>query len=384
MKEDKKIVVAGLICLDLTPQFTGERATDFYELLQPGKIVNAKGITVSGGGAVSNTGLSLVKLGGNVHLMTKLGNDFFGELLEKELDSYPVAKTILHTDEAATSYTIVIAVPGYDRLFIHDVGCNDFLNWEELDYDVIQEASIFHFGYPQSMKRFYYDNASELVKMYQRVKKLGTATSLDMALADPREEAGKVNWRNAVERVIPYVDIFLPSVEELSYAIDQEGFQRLNQEAARQKKSFAEVVSLKYVKMLADRLLLWGGRIVLIKCGVQGMFLKTASQERLQEIGGGLAEHVTDWGDQELYMPCFEPDCVRSGTGAGDVSIAAFLLALQRAYPMKRCVELAAAAGAACVASYDAWSEIPSLEALNRKIEEGWKQHAQRIKETEE
>lgn len=83
-------------------------------------------------------------------------------------------------------------------------------------------------------------------------------------------------------------------------------------------------------------------------------------------------------------MPCFEPDCVRSGSGAGDVSIAAFLLAMQKAYPMRRCVELAAAAGASCVASYDAYREIPSLEVLNQRIDQGWKQHPQRIKETEE
>ncbi len=382
--EDKKIVVAGLICLDLTPQFTDGKVTDFYEMLQPGKVVNAKGITISGGGTVSNTGLSLARLGGNVHLMTKLGNDFFGELLEKELNAYPVMTTILHTDQADTSYSIVLAVPGYDRIFVHDVGCNAVFSWEELDYNKIQEAGIFHFGYPQSMKRFYQDNGAELVKMYQRIKKLGVATSLDMALAAPGSEASRVDWKLAVKQVIPYVDIFLPSVEELSSAIDKEYFHQLNQEAVKQNKSFAEVVSLEYVKKLADTLMEWGGRIVLIKCGVQGMFLKTASWEDIQTIGGGLGEQLVDWGSQELYMPCFEPDCVRSGSGAGDVSIAAFLLAMQKAYPMRRCVELAAAAGASCVASYDAYREIPSLEVLNQRIDQGWKQHPQRIKETEE
>ena len=118
----------------------------------------------------------------------------------------------------------------------------------------------------------------------------------------------------------------------------------------------------------------WGGKIVLIKCGTQGMFLKTASQEALQEIGGGLTEAFENWCSQELFMPCFEPECVKSGTGAGDVSIAAFLLALQRKYSLKRCVELAAASGASCVASYDALSNIPRLEELNYKIEQGWRQ----------
>lgn len=380
---DKKIVVAGLICLDLTPQFPAVRTADFYEMLQPGKTVNTKGITISGGGAVSNTGLGLAKLGGNAHVMAKLGNDFFGELLKRELQGYSVEATLRYTDEAATSYSVVVAIPGYDRLFIHDTGSNTVFSWEELDYGVIEEAEIFHFGYPQNMKCFYRNNGSELIKMYQKVKELGTATSLDMAVADMRGEAGQVDWKMTVKQVTPYVDIFVPSVEELSYAIDPEGFREISKKAAEQKKSFEEIVSLEYVRKLASTLLAWGGKIVLIKCGVQGMFLKTASREVLETVGGTLAERLEHWGSKEIYIPCYEPDCVRSGSGAGDVSIAAFLLALQRAYPVRRCVELAAAAGATCVASYDAYREIPALEELNEKLERGWKQSSRRMKEIE-
>ncbi|MCI9251784.1 MAG: carbohydrate kinase family protein [Lachnospiraceae bacterium] len=371
--EDKKIVVAGLVCVDVTPQFPHKNTRDFHELLQPGKVVGTKGITISAGGAVANTGLGIAKLGGSVHLMTKIGNDFLGDFLEREFKKYSVSSTILHTDQGSTSYSIVLAVPGYDRIFLHDTGCNDCFSWRELDDQVIREACIFHFGYPQSMRRFYQNSAKELIEMYRHIKELGTATSLDMAVAAPGGEASRVNWCDAVKGVIPYVDIFLPSIEELSCAVDPAGFLELNKKAAEQKKSFAEVVSLEYVKEQAGRLMEWGGKIVLIKCGTQGMFLKTASREALLEIGGGLTEAFENWGSQEIFMPCFEPECVKSGTGAGDVSIAAFLLALQRKYPLKRCVELAAASGASCVASYDALSNIPRLEELNYKIEQGWR-----------
>lgn len=372
--EDKKIVVAGLVCADVTPQFPNENRYDICELLRPGKVAGTKGITISAGGAVANTGLGIAKLGGNVHLMTKTGNDFFGEFLEKEFKKYPVSSTILHTDQGSTSYSVVLAVPGYDRIFLHDTGCNDSFSWRELDDQVIREACIFHFGYPQSMRMFYRNGAAELIEMYQHVKMLGTATSLDMAIAAPGGEASLVDWRSVVKRVIPYVDIFLPSIEELSCALDPAGFRELNRKAAEQNKSFAEVVPLEYVREQAGRLTEWGGKIVLIKCGTQGMFLKTGTQKTLSKAGGGLAEAFENWGDQEIFMPCFEPECVKSGTGAGDVSIAAFLLALQRKYPLKRCVELAAAAGASCVASYDALSNIPKLEELNHKIEQGWRQ----------
>ena len=57
--EDKKIVVAGLVCVDVTPQFPHKNTRDFHELLQPGKVVGTKGITISAGGAVANTGLGI-------------------------------------------------------------------------------------------------------------------------------------------------------------------------------------------------------------------------------------------------------------------------------------------------------------------------------------
>lgn len=371
--ENKKIVVAGLVCVDVTPQFPEKKEKDLYELLQPGKVVGTKGITISAGGAVANTGLGIAKLGGSVHLMTKIGNDFLGEFLEREFKKYPISSTVLHTDQGSTSYSIVLAVPGYDRIFLHDTGCNDCFSFRELDDREIREACIYHFGYPQSMRTFYQNNGTELIEMYRHVKALGTATSLDMAIADPEGEAGHIDWCSVVKEVIPYVDIFLPSIEELSCGIDPKGFLELNKKAAEQNKSFAEAVPREYVKEQADRLIDWGGKIVLIKCGTQGMFLKTASQNALREIGGGLAKNIENWGDREIFMPCFEPERVRSGTGAGDVSIAAFLLAMQRKYSLKRCVELAAAAGASCVASYDALSNIPQLEELDHKIERGWR-----------
>ncbi len=381
--ERKRIVVAGEVCADLTPVFPDENA-DFYELLQPGKLVNATGLMMSAGGAVSNTGLGLSRLGADVHLIMKTGKDFLGEFLEEEMKKYPVTSSILKTDQRETAYSVVIAIAGYDRVFLHDTGSSDLLSWEEMDYDLIREACIFHFGYPPALRMFYLNDGNDLIQMYRKIKEMGTATSLDMSLPSPQSEAGRVNWRKVITEVIPYVDIFLPSIEELSYAMDRNGFQKINRMAMQQKKSFAEVVSLDYATELADELIQIGGKIVLVKCGSQGMILKTADRERLLNVGGGLGENLDGWTCQEIYIPCFEPDCVRSGTGAGDISIAAFLLALQRNYPIRRCVELAAAAGAVCVSTYDALSGIPSLEILNQRIEAGWRHSNEQRKETEE
>lgn len=369
---NKPIVVAGLVCVDITPQFDRTVSYDPHTFFQPGKLIRTEGVTVSAGGAVSNTGLALAKLGAKVHLMYMVAEDAFGDLITQQLESYHVPVTRLVTDQAATSYTVVLALPGHDRLFLHDVGANDIVTADDFDYDVIRDTCIFHFGYPQSMRQFYRDGAEDLIRMYRRVHEMGVVTSMDMALAEASSESGQMDWPTAVRQVLPYVDFFEPSLEELCISVDPENYARWDRQARAVGKAMPELVPRSYVMELADRLMEWGARVVLIKCGSKGMYLRTAPQDRLDTIGGGLAENLRGWGDQKLFLPCFQVEHVCSGTGAGDTSIAGFLYAIQRGFPLRRCVELAAATGATCVTSYDALSAIGTLDSLNEKIEQGW------------
>lgn len=71
----EKIVVAGHICLDITPVFLSEKAQPLQEVLIPGKLVQMRDVNISTGGAVANTGLALRVLGADVRLMGKIGNE---------------------------------------------------------------------------------------------------------------------------------------------------------------------------------------------------------------------------------------------------------------------------------------------------------------------
>ena len=51
-----KIIVAGHICLDITPVFSPEKAQPLSSVLIPGKLVQMKDVNISTGGAVANTG----------------------------------------------------------------------------------------------------------------------------------------------------------------------------------------------------------------------------------------------------------------------------------------------------------------------------------------
>ena len=60
---EKKIVVAGHLCVDITPVFPEGKKKPIAELLTPGKLLQMKPATVHTGGVVSNTGLALKKMG---------------------------------------------------------------------------------------------------------------------------------------------------------------------------------------------------------------------------------------------------------------------------------------------------------------------------------
>jgi len=126
------------------------------------------------------------------------------------------------------------------------------------------------------------------------------------------------------------------------------------------------------IRPLADRLLDWGAKIVLIKCGAPGLYLRTGDAARLREAGGGLGDALSAWADVEHFERSYKPARVLSATGAGDTSIAAFLCAILEECPWEEALRLAAATGACCVESYDALSGLKGFAELRRKIEAGW------------
>jgi len=74
---------------------------------------------------------------------------------------------------------------------------------------------LFHFGYPPLMERMYANDGIELATIFQRVKALGLTTSLDLSMPDPSSAAGRANWHAILGATLPYVDVFLPSAEEI-------------------------------------------------------------------------------------------------------------------------------------------------------------------------
>lgn len=368
----KKVMVAGHICLDITPVFLDNVIRNVEKLLSPGKLINMREADVHIGGAVSNTGLAMDFLGADVLLAGKVGDDAFGVMVQKCLEKYHAEGGLIIGKGESTSYSVILAIPGVDRIFLHHPGANDTFLTEDISEEALNETALFHFGYPPLMKNMYANEGSELVKILKKAVDAGAATSMDMASIDPSSESGKAPWKSILKKVMPYVDFFVPSVEELCYMLDGERFVQWQKRAAGQ--DITEILDVETdIRPLADQCMELGAKILLIKCGAPGLYYRTASAEVLQKISSRVGLDCTSWADKEGFEKSYIPDQILSGTGAGDTSIAAFLTAMLDGYSLDDCMHLAAGTGASCVAAYDALSGLKSFEELKKKIEAGWK-----------
>lgn len=371
----KKVIAAGHICLDITPVVPNKRAGRPEEILLPGKLLNVEAADVHTGGSVANTGLAMKILGADVTLMGKIGNDAFGSMILNILEQYQAGEGMIIDDKESTSYSVILALPGIDRIFLHHPGANHTFGAGDIAEEKLQEAALFHFGYPPLMKRMYEKEGEELVNLLQKVKAAGVATSLDMAAVDAESEAGNVNWKRLLEKILPYVDFFVPSVEELCFMLDKDRLNEWQERAGGQDITTILDVE-KDIRPLADMCMDMGAKVLLIKCGAPGMYYRTADEKMLQQVGEKAGLDVKLWKEREGFEESYVPERVLSGTGAGDTSIAAFLTAMLQGYAPEKAVQLAVATGASCVEAYDALSGLRSLEELERKIADGWKKQS--------
>lgn len=363
----KSCIVAGHICLDIIPAMA--EIGNFAAAFQPGHLLETGPVVVATGGAVSNTGQALHKLGIETHLMGKVGTDIFGQTtLEviKRLSPKLIEGMILAPDEPS-SYTVILSPPNTDRIFLHYPGPNNTFRADDIDYRRLHQADLFHFGYPSIMQRMYQAEGAELVDLFRRAKATGVTTSLDLTLPDPNTPAGRANWRAILGHTFPYVDLFLPSIEETLFTLYPDSFAQITADPNQLTPSL--------LSQMGTDLLQMGPKIVLIKLGEQGLYLRTAGEAALAELGRGGGKTPARWAEQEMWAPAFRVP-VAGTTGAGDAAIAGFLAALLRDLSPIEAVTIAAAVGACNVEAADALSGVRSWEETLKRLETHWPRRA--------
>ncbi len=364
MQKTCDAVVAGHICLDIIPSIAHELIA-----FSPGRLLEIGPALVSTGGPVSNTGLGLHKLGINTRLMGKVGDDLFGGAIQNIIAGYNPALTegMIVAGGEASSYSIILSPAGADRMFLHFAGCNDTFGADDINYEMLAQARLFHFGYPPLMKRTIERDGAELIGLFRRAKDTGVTTSLDMTMPDPTSFSGGIDWTAILSNVLPHVDIFLPSIEEILFMLYPDRYKRLSENA----DDPMTVLMPELVASIGEDLLLMGPKVVGLKLGRMGLYLKTADAQAWLEVGRAAPQDFDSWSGRELWSPCFKTIVVGT-TGAGDATIAGFLAALLRGQSPEESITMACAVGACNVEASDALGGVQSWNQTQSRISAGW------------
>lgn len=362
MTDDIDIIVSGLLCLDILP---GMGSVPLDALASPGKLFETGELILSTGGAVSNTGLALYRLGAKVRLLATVGDDLPGQIILQFLRNLDPALTEMIAVQSSqpSSYSVVLSPQNMDRIILHCAGPNETFNANNVDESLAAQARIFHFGYPTLMPGMIINDGASLTELYRKVKAVGVVTSLDTAVPDPSKLSGKVNWPLILKNTLPYVDVFIPSLEEAVFMLRRDDYDAWHGDVLAH-------IDRHYLHDMADDLLSMGAVISGFKLGEIGLYLRTANTgfDRLAR----LSLDTSAWAGAELWQPPFEVD-VAGTTGAGDAAYAGFLQSLLLGLPPQEALKMACAIGSCNVEKADATSGVLTWDETRARIESGWK-----------
>lgn len=198
---------------------------------------------------------------------------------------------------------------------------------------------------------------------------MGMTTSLDMAMPSAETTAKQADWPLILAHVLPDVDVFIPSLEEMMILMNKEHDARfLAQRANGERVGETDV---RMIRELAARLLSYGCGLVALKLGAFGVYMRTSGDAGQRLFGAAAAVQREPWNDRELWAPCFQTR-VAGTTGAGDCAIAGFLKGIRDGLPPESTLTGAVAVGACSVERADAASGVIPWPDVWARIGNGW------------
>ena len=135
MQKKYDVVALGELLIDFAPAGHSEQGNQFFEACP--------------GGAPCNVLAMLNKLGKKTAFIGKVGKDQFGKLLKETIDEIGIdSKGLLLDEKVNTTLAFVHTFPNGDRdfSFYRNPGADMMLTEDEVDYDMIRQAKVFHLG----------------------------------------------------------------------------------------------------------------------------------------------------------------------------------------------------------------------------------------------
>jgi sugar/nucleoside kinase (ribokinase family) len=194
-----------------------------------------------------------------------------------------------------------------------------------------------------------------------------------MSVPDPSSPGGQADWFAILTGLLPYVDIFIPSAEEILYMLRRQTFDELHQAGAG--GDILALFSPDLVIELSEELLAMGVKIAGLKLGPNGFYMQTGSETTLADMGRARPSATAAWAWRQLWAPAFQVTEVGT-TGAGDAAYAGFLAALLRDLSPEEALTMAVAVGACNIEATDSLSGIQSWEETQQRVAGNWPRRA--------
>jgi len=127
----------------------GELLIDFVPIVSEVSLTEAPAFKKAPGGAPANVAAGLAKLGVSCAFLGKVGEDAFGQFLKETLDEVGVnTRGLVFSQEARTALAFVSLRADGERefMFYRHPSADMLYTPEEVAFDLIEGARIFHFG----------------------------------------------------------------------------------------------------------------------------------------------------------------------------------------------------------------------------------------------
>lgn len=273
--------------------------------------VNAERIDFQPGGGAVNTALALAQLGIEVGIFTRVGADMSGRSLKDTIGQRGVdIGGLALVNGGTTPFTFVGIHPGGDRSFVHTPGVNlqtkiaDFNRKQLLGCGLLCYQDLF--VQPQM-------DGQPAAELLQAARAQGIVTVLDECFGlGPKRE-----W---LEPVLPHVDYFLPSFDDLKVLYPD---------------TTPDTLPAKLHRL--------GAKTVVLKLGAKGCRVSHAG--RITALPSQ-AQNIVDT------------------TGAGDCFDAGFIAGIAHGLNPVAAAEIGAATAAAGIAHVGGANGIPTFAAL--------------------
>lgn len=282
------------------------------------------------GGAPMNTIVGVARLGFKAGAIAAVGDDPFGRFIIEEFKRNGVDTSRVKIKKGVRTTLAFITndpIRGWTCIFYRSPWLkhtsDSLLSPKDIDYDYISRARILHvsgFALSQNPGR------QALFKAVRYAKKNGVDVSFDPTLRLDVWHSKNILKETCVQ-MLKLVDIATFSREEASFFFGTSN-----------------------PKKVAEKVLKYGVKIVGVKLGSQGSFIK-----------------VKD--GTEVSASAFKVNVV-DVTGAGDGWNAGLLVGLHRGWDIEQCITVANAVGALVVTKPGAITALPSRDELNKFLHE--------------